>query len=198
MDVRTEDELDTIIVSYSNDRLSGDRRPLQAWISDHPDLSNNLIQWATELPALASAEERPADSRVESSSLAIGQAILRRMGFVEQMAAPLTSLNDGARARGMKPRDLAAALGIGMSLFAKLNRRLIHARTLPTKLVERLAFQLKISTLEIGAYLAQPPVLAEGAAYRADQVPESGDAQDFLEAVRTSPDMTDEQKGEWF
>ena len=84
-----------------------------------------------------------------------------------------------------------------MSMFAKLNRRLIHAATIPERLVERLSAELNITLDEIRAYLAQPPSLAEGAAYRSESVPEALGAQDFGDAVRGSSDMSEEQKREW-
>jgi hypothetical protein len=189
--------LDNIFIQFNEDRRSADPRPLASWIAEHPELGHCFVEWAAEIPALATAEMAPAAPELEARSLAIGQAVLRRMGLAEQNAAGLESLNGAARNCGLSPRQLAQRLGIGMSVFAKLNRRIIRGASVPARLVERLAEEIQASVEEVRSYLLQKPVLAQGAAYKADQAPTVTEAQDFDEAVRTSPDMSPEEKQAW-
>ena len=197
MHVHTEDDLDQIYASFYEDRRSVSPRPLTSWISEHPTLKSSLIQWATELPALEIAESRPAYPEFEARSVAIGQAVLRKIGLAYRDVGELTSLNEAARARGMSPRVIAQRLGIGITIFAKLNRRLIHAASVPARLIETLSGELQVSVEELRGYLRQQPTLAQGAAYRADSAPETSDPEEFADAVRRSPDMSEEQKREW-
>lgn len=197
MIVRTEDELDRIFILFSEDRSSANPRPLASWIAEHPELSPCFVEWAAEIPALAIAEMAPAAPELEVRSLAIGQAVLKRMGLGEQKATGLESLNGAARNAGLSPRQLAQRLGIGMSVFAKLNRRIIRGASVPVRLVERLAEEIQASVDEVRYYLAQQPVLATGAAYKANQPPAVTEEQDFADAVLTSPDMSAEEKQAW-
>ena len=197
MNARTEDELDSIFISFHEDRMSASPKPLDAWVSEHPDLSKCFVQWATEIPSLALADLQPASEGFETRTLAIGQGILIRMGLGVHSGPLMSSLNDTARNCGKKPRELAQALGIGMSVFAKLNRRLIHAASIPEKLMQQLSVELSVTVNEIRAYLSQPPTLALGADYKSEKAPETVAAQDFADAVRSSSDMSEEQKQTW-
>jgi hypothetical protein len=197
MNARTEDELDSIFISFHEDRMSASPKPLDAWVTEHPDLSKCFVQWATEIPSLALADLQPASEAFEAHSLAIGQNILARMGIGAESSPILFSLNDTARNCGKKPRELAQALGIGMSVFAKLNRRLIHAASIPEKLMQQLSVELSVTVNEIRAYLSQSPTLALGADYRSEAAPEPVAPQNFVDAVRSSSDMSEEQKQAW-
>jgi hypothetical protein len=192
-----DEEMDRIFTQFCEERSVPAPRPLTAWIAAHPELSAEFVKWAAEVPALQVAEARAVDPEFERKSLAIGRATMERVGLRAIGDGVLTSLNDAARRQGVSPRDLAQALGIGMSLFAKLNRRLVRAATVPARLMDRLSQELLVSAEEVRAYLAQAPMLAPGAEYKAERPPESTDAQDFSEAVQASPDMSPEQKAEW-
>ena len=197
MNVRTEVELDRIFAEFHEDRLSTHPRPLTAWMMEHPELDSNFVKWAAEMPSLDAADLFPASPEFQSRSLAIGQGILQRMGITVSNESALASLNDAARACGKKPREVAQAVGIGMSLFAKLNRRLIQAITVPESLAQRLSAEMNVTLADLRAYFALPPSLAEGAAYRSESVPEAMAAQDFAEAVRNCTDMSEAQKQQW-
>lgn len=197
MNVRTEAELDRIFAEFHEDRQSGHPRPLTAWMTEHPDLGSDFVSWSTEMPSLDTADLCPISPDLEARSLAMGRSILQRMGLSANSASTISSLNDAARACGKKPRELAQAIGIGISLFAKLNRRLIQAATVPESLAKRLSAELNVTLADLRAYFAQAPTLAEGAAYRSESVPEAVAAQDFAEAIRTCTDMSPEQKQQW-
>ncbi|HLJ57188.1 MAG TPA: hypothetical protein VKT77_19275 [Chthonomonadaceae bacterium] len=197
MMARTDEELDRIFAAFDEDRRSAKPRPLSAWIAEHPDLSASFAHWATECQSLQAAEELGPTAEFERRSLQIGSAVLARLRFGDGAAAQISSLNDAARAAGAHPKDVARRSGIGITLFAKLNRRLIDSETIPGRLVELLADTLRVPASSLLAYLAQPPMLAEGAAYRAAKAPEAVGGQPFGDALRECADMTEEQKRQW-
>ena len=191
-----EVDLDRIFASFYEDRQSPAPKPLASWIAEYPELKGSIVQWAAEIPAIDLAELRPAAPELEARSLAIGRSVLDRLG----LGAPtdvLVSFNDAARRRGVSPRQLSERLGIGMTLFAKLNRRLVRASTVPARLIDRLAEELQVSIAHVESYLSQGPALAQGAAYRSEVVPSVTEAEDFAEAVRSCVDMSEEQKRQW-
>ena len=120
MNTRTEDDLDRIFASFHEDRHSRFPRPLASWISEHPDLKNCFVRWATEMPAMEIAEMRPTYQEFEARTLAIGQSILQRVGLAQPVEGELISLNEAARACGLwrwwkwersqPPRSRAAVL----------------------------------------------------------------------------------------
>src|SRR4051812_30435278 len=173
MNVRTEVELDRIFAEFHEDRLSAHPRPLKEWAEKHPDLGRSFVLWATEDRALDVADLCPPSPDFESRSIEIGRNILQKIGLAPSRDLALSSLNDAARTCGRKPRELAQILGIGMSLSAKLNRRLIPASLIPDGLAERLPGELNVPLSDLRAYSAQPPSLAESAAYRSEGVPEA-------------------------
>ena len=195
MNAHSEDELDAIFAQFDSDRRSASPQPLADWISRYPELRDSLVMWATELPSIEMADGAPGVPWFEERSLEAGMAVLRRSGLAEE--ARISTLNDAARAQGARPRDVAEAVGVGMAVFAKLNRRLIRAASVPAGLIDRLAAALQLTSGEVRLYLQRPPSLAAGAAYRADQPPEVREVQDFQDAILTSQDMTDEQKQAW-
>ena len=197
MSTRTNDEYDEIFTKFCIDGDSTTPIPLSAWIEQYPDLSAELVGWAANMPSMTIADGFGASRDFEARSMAVGLEALHRAGLCQPAQRELSSLNEAARTVGAGPRDIAASVGIGMSLFAKLSRRLIDAASIPPRLVNELAAALQISSTELAAYLRRPPTLAPGAAYRSVQAPEITGTQPFAEAIAESPDMTDQQKRDW-
>ena len=88
-----------------------------------------------------------------------------------QTAAPIADLVQAAKAQGLTAKALAAQIGIGLPLVAKLNQRLIRLATLPDELINRMAEALQTSGEQVRAYLARPATLSAAAQYKSDGVP---------------------------
>jgi hypothetical protein len=189
--------MDRLFIEFAQDRQSNTPRPLVEWIASNPDMKQDFVAWAADIPAMDYAEGQPADAAAEAHTLHVGMGVLKKLGFTLEESVPFSSLNEAARQQGVSPKQLAQKLGVGVTLFAKLNRRLLNAATIPVRLIERLAEELKISVEQTRAYLSQPPTLAAGAMYRSEQAPEVTEPQDFADAVRVSSDMSDTEKAVW-
>lgn len=79
-----------------------------------------------------------------------------------------------ARARGLTPKRLGDLLGLGRSVVAKLDRRLINPASIPARLFHAVAEVLGHAPEDIRAYLALPPALSPAASYRASVAPRLG------------------------
>lgn len=198
---------DALYVAWSEDRQTGAPQPLHAWIDRYPEHRHSLIDWATEMPVVEYGLEYAVPDAVgEAQTLAIGKSVLSEMRTryfaVQTSAAPINTvpINDlvqTAKARGLTAKALAAKLGVGLSLMAKLNQRLLKVGTLPQTLIDRLAAELNTGVAEVRDYLARPATLAAAAQYKSDGVPQVAEAEEFAEALRACSDMTVEQKQFW-
>jgi hypothetical protein len=101
------------------------------------------------------------------------------------------------KAKGFTSEAFAEKLDISHALFFKLHRRLIAPDSVPARFVQSLAESLERSAEEVRAYLAQPPTLAQGAAYRSDGRPQVGKQETFAEALASDTEMTDAQRAKW-
>lgn len=202
---RTREE-DALYIAWSDDRQSASPQSLRTWIERYPEHRRALIDWATEEPVVeAHFQVVQPDPQAEARSLAIGKQVLaemrasyfaQRTAVAEQKSA-ITDLVHAAKAQGLTAKVLAAKLGIGLTLMAKLNQRLLQIATLPDTLIERLAVELKTGAAEIRAYLARPATLASAAQYKSDGVPQVAQTETFKEALRVCNDMTAEEKQFW-
>jgi DNA-binding transcriptional MerR regulator len=236
---------------------------LMEWLRRYPDLSDDLLDLRmldaelgepgpAEMEAYAQAARAPI---AEGSLSAVMLEAMRREESKERPA--LSSVVETARTRGLTPKALADALGIGLTIVAKMERRLFDPATVPRKLLLRLGETLGASVEQIQEYLRRPPTLSAAASYRARRAPglhvaeknegytvvaadaglsashlsvpamldrhgaptrpnradepetrqeptdgeANGTAENvrevFAEAIRSAPDMTDEQKSVW-
>jgi hypothetical protein len=111
---------------------------------------------------------------------------------------PVRSLLDEARAQGLRPRQFAAAVGMGESVLAKLDRGLIRFASIPREAMDNIAAALHRDLGSIQNYLeARTPTVAPMAAFKAEQAPEVGQAEDFSSAVAADPTLSAEQRQRW-
>ncbi|MCS6775840.1 MAG: hypothetical protein RMJ43_02770 [Chloroherpetonaceae bacterium] len=201
--VENSDELDELYAAWEEDRRSSHPTPLKEWIRRYPQHRAELIQWATMAPIMDYAETLPDDPEGEAHVRAIGHRIIeeaRRKWRARQaatIAPPLRSLQATAQRVGLNPKALATRLGLGLTLLMKLEYRHLRLASIPDRLIRQLAEALQVSEQHIRAYLQQPPTLAPGASYRANQVPQVPAQEDFAHAVRSAPDMDEAQKASW-
>lgn len=205
--VENPDELDELYAAWEEDRQSSHPTPLKEWIRRYPQHKAELIEWATMAPIMDYAETLPEDPEAEARIRALGDRIIeeaRRKWCAQQAATtpatagtPLQSLQATAQRAGLNPKALATRLGIGVTVLMKLEYRLLRFASIPDRLIRQLAETLQVSEQHVRAYLQQPPTLAHGASYRAQQVPQVTEPEDFARAVRSCPDMDEAQKASW-
>lgn len=196
----SEEAGDALFIDWSNDRASASRRPLAEWLSAHPAAAADLIAWTADEPVIADAEAREPDpslvSHAEDAGLRALADLRARMTPASRTAA-IQSLLVAAKTSGFSPATLALRLGVGVSIVAKLQQRLLRAATVPEELIRNLADALKADVQQVRDYIALPPTLAVGSEYKASGVPKVGEQQDFDEAIRTSLDMSPAAKARW-
>lgn len=192
-----EIDMDRIFFQYCEDRASEKPRALKEWMADHPELKDDFILWATDIPAMSYALTIPTDYEQEQRTAKIGLTVLSILGVIQETVPVITDLYLRSREHGLSPKQLATMLGVGISVIAKLQNRLISAESIPSSLMNRLTQSLKCNLDQVTAYLNQPPTLAAGVMYKAASAPTVSTQQSFRDAVENALDMSESQKSEW-
>ncbi len=214
-------ELEEVLAQCEQEIQQHGRPNLKEWLIQYPQYADEIIEYCSFSWDFEEAQKRSPDPRIEADLRKAAQD-----AFLEATRFPFgPKLGYWADRLGMSTKDLADKLGIGMSVLAKLDRRLIRPETIPQTLVDRLATVLRRPVEWIRQYLEQPPVWAHNASYRAfgepgiggyrqgqefaaDAVSEAGDRepsaalssrpqQAFHDAIRSASDMTSKQKAQW-
>ena len=80
----------------------------------------------------------------------------------------------------------------------KLEYRHLRVASLPSALITQIADTLQVTGEQVRAYLQQSPTLAPGASYKnSNGVPQVAAQEEFAQAIRACPGMTDDQKNRW-
>lgn len=190
-----EVDRDELYVRWTEDRRAAAPLPLSEWLERYPSCREDLLLWTADAPIADLAERRPTYPDGEARAEAAGARAVAE--FRARYQSPIESLLSSAQQRGLLPADLAARVGIGEPVLYKLERRMLLVATVPGTLVRRIAQTLAVSVDQIAAYVAQPPALARGAMYKSDRAPRVGAQQEFAAAVRTCPEMAEEEKSYW-
>lgn len=194
-------ELEAVLDAYASETSSADPQELAGWVRQYPKYRRELMEFAAarSLSQRVRPEHEPEED--EDTLIARGMAVLDQvLGAQARQPVPLTVMKDlyeAARAQGMSARELADAIGLSVPLVAKLHRRLLRVATIPLQLIDALADVLRYSPEAVSAYLRQPPVLATGANYRAEQAPSLAAQQDFLEAVQSDATLEPADRQRW-
>ena len=185
---------------------------LREFIQRYPQFQHELTQFAASwqlseaLPMSPDVQQVSDEMIVKRGFRAVNELLSGRefqvqpagvpVGSVAQ--PPVRSLLDEARAQGLRPRQFAAAVGMGESLLAKLDRGLIRFTSIPREAMESIAEALHRDLASIQSYLeARTPSVAPMAAFKAEQAPEVGQPEDFASAVETDATMSAEQRQRW-
>ncbi|MGZ6391869.1 MAG: helix-turn-helix domain-containing protein [Ktedonobacterales bacterium] len=174
-------------------------------LATYPQYVPELTEFSTALMATTSYEREALTPDVVSIA---ERARARALAAVfPAQAAPQTavqaafaSLKELRRARKLSPVAVAQRLGLGVDVVSDLEAGLIRVTTIPQRFVRALGEVLDATAEQINTILrvqatALPAMLrsSEGASKDA---PEQ-QARDFGEAVRHSPNMSQDQKAHW-
>jgi transcriptional regulator with XRE-family HTH domain len=185
---------------------------LREFIQRYPQFQQELTEFAASwqlseaLPMSPDVQRVSDEMIVERGIRAVNELLSGRQFQVEPAGVPVgsvaqppvRSLLDEARAQGLRPRQFAAAAGMGESLLAKLDRGLVRFASIPREAMESLAEALHRDLASIQSYLeARTPSVAPMAAFKAEQAPEVGQPEDFASAVETDATMNAEQRQRW-
>src|SRR4051794_27846086 len=110
------------------------------------------MRWTADAPVFAYTEQCPADVEAEARTVEIGRQVVAEMRARYGIGAPLSSLTEAARTRGLTPKTLAERLGVGMTIVAKLQQRLFRFTSLPEAMIDAIADTLEVTSSQVRAY----------------------------------------------
>lgn len=194
----TRPTLEEVLDEYVATVEQPDWEALQRWMRRFPQYASELSRFSA---AWTFSEHLPVDTATAAIDddrwRAIGrEAMLRAVAENHAAYAPSVpaSLTELMQEQGLSRPQLAREAGISLALLRKLELRLIGTARLRPELVGVLADRLRTSAQALTAYFQQPPALASGAQYRAEQAPAVGRVEEFDEAVRKDLSLSKAQK----
>jgi transcriptional regulator with XRE-family HTH domain len=169
-------------------------------LEQRPALASELVEFSAALAATSAYADVELTPETETIAL---QARDRAFAAVFGAATPavakapaFASLKALRQARKISMPALAAKLGLGVDVVSALEAGRIRVASAPERLLRSLGELLDTTADQILALLgAQPavsPALRRGRGAVSDAEP-----LDFAEAVRLSPEMSDEAKAGW-
>ncbi len=184
---------DEVLVAFSQ---AGPEADLAEWTRRYPAQARDLARLAAERwCAGPDADARYADAAAEARLREAGLSSLRALCAAR--TTPLTNLLGAAEAKGLDLDTLATRLSLTEAYVVKLHRRLFAPESLPRTLVRELADVLGRAANDVQAYLAGPPRLAAGAAYRSDSAPSVGEREDFRATLLADPELSETQRARY-
>jgi hypothetical protein len=188
---RLEDILDAYMASKP------DIAVLAEWIGRFPEYEQELtaftVSWSlTEtLPPTQTVQETTSEDLLERGTAIVG----RILG--ESAEPPIAGLVAEARARGLSANEVAQAAGLSLVLLRLLDRRLIRFASIPREVIDALARALGREAAAIAHYLQGAATLAQGTRYYSVSTPALAQQQDFFDAVRGDPALSDDERARW-
>ncbi len=173
---------------------------------DDMDLSAvELAEWAVEVSLRledlsdreASAEERALVMRLANEVALTKGAPATALGTDPVAFVKARSLTDAIRARGRDIGSVAASVGLPRTLLIRLGRGLIAFESIPSRVFEYLAVELRTSREQVSAWIDGGPVFEPQASYLALQAPANPTQSTFHDALASEPSVTDEMLRQW-
>ncbi len=173
--------------------LKNDIRILRQMIEKHPEFAEELQDFA----AACSVEAHVPDSEFTAEERSRFEEIgMQNLRVLLGESAPLSSLTDAAKAKGMNRSRFAMALGLSVSLVQYLEKRRLIYLSIPEKIVAKIGEVLETGAEAVAEYLQQPPVSAANANFKASERPEEQRPKTFAEAVNEDQTLSADQKRE--
>ncbi len=186
-------ELQRILARYQYEYQMGKSPRLEEYIQHYPEFEAELIDFAFYFHTTASDLPEPGAIPAAALSPAAEKALAH---ISAQLAPPFSGFFKQGLDAGYAPPELAEALGISWDILAKLEARAIRATSIPRSLIQRIADTLNALPESITAYLRGATPAPSGAFFYADQAP-TQQQETFLDAIRSSPELSQDQKHEW-
>jgi transcriptional regulator with XRE-family HTH domain len=185
-------------------RERGEASALARLLAAYPAEVAELTEFSAALVATTGYERETPTPWTEGIA---ARARARALAAVFPQVAPATvaqqayaSLKALRKAKGLTPGAVAKRLGLGVDVLSGLEDGLIRVASIPPRFLRALSDALNATAEQISGALQTQAALVpallrstEGATKRAAAQPEL----DFSEAVRLSPNMSDEQKASW-
>jgi DNA-binding transcriptional regulator YiaG len=172
-------------------------RPL---LAQHPALTGELIDFSAALAATSAYADVELTPETEIVAM---QARDRAFAAVFGAATPavtktpaFASLKALRQARKISMPALAVKLGLGVDVVSALEAGRIRAASAPERLLRSLGEMLDSTADQIAALLGAQPAISPALRRARGEIADA-EPLDFAEAVRLSPEMSDEAKSDW-
>jgi hypothetical protein len=128
--------------------------------------------------------------------LADPSRLLRRIEELDAASndTPLKGILAAAKERSISNKQLAALTKLSVVLISMFDRGMISTVKLPRIIVRRIAEAIGTTAERVLEYLQAGPRLAIDTNFKADDVPELEEPQNFFDAVRDDPTLTPQQR----
>lgn len=190
--------MDEVLLEFSFAREVPDAALLDEYLDRFPQYAVELKHLAVQLALCAEAEPQPLAEEgwpaADQKSPAVSKAMrcvkeeLRALRGADSQAA-----NPFARLSREELREFGRRLGANTLFVTRLRDRLIQAGTISVGFIQRVADLLDTTVEKVAAHFAAAPMMPARTSYKADQKPQTGGQQSFMEAVRAS-NLTKEQQ----
>lgn len=181
---------ETILYAFSVEP-NHDRRTLERYLGQYPELSEELIDLAAEL-RLVESQTCGVVAPIDDPGLqSAWQQFIACGAAPERAKGPQSFL---AKFRGQAFADLATRLRIPRSFLTAFRDKLVEPSTVPEHFLARFAVATESSVQAILDYLAGPPPQVIGTTeFKADKKPAHQGRASFRQLVESTP-MTDEER----
>jgi hypothetical protein len=164
------------------------------WQNRYPQFSREIAEavadWREfEFLVLEDAETIEAEELSETAKNAMEKALAN---VRPQSAATITDLREAIEKKGVVRESLLKLLGVSETLMRKIERR--NLKEIPNFIEEKLGEILDISTESLRTFFDLPSMLPKAARFKSKNTPQTLPKQSFAEAVRSDPELSDEEK----
>ena len=172
-----------------------DQNVLREMMEKYPQFADDLMDFAAARAVVRFMPEAEISAADEAKYQEIGLNNLRMiLAGADKKSAPIASLTETAKAKGMNKLKFADALGVSLSLVMYLENKRLEFATIPKAIIGKLAEILETGEEIVAGFLAQSPSAATGASYKTETRPEEVKPKKFSEAVAEDQQLSAEQK----
>jgi hypothetical protein len=189
------ERLDAVLEAYIEAVPEPSHRTLTEWIQRYPEFADELT--VLTVGRLVAPFEVEPEEGVDEAALQRDLQVMR--GALQRRRQPqaLTSLSEAGKAVGLASiKAIAQRANLSAALVRKLDLRLMHVASLPAELFTQLAQALQVGVDALRQYLQGQPLMPEGN-FKSEQHPAVPEPEDFFDAVRKDPSLTEEQRQYW-
>jgi hypothetical protein len=203
MNDRTDQEaLEAVLEAYVASADDPNHASLVEWIRRYPHYERELTEVAVAWSQMERLPPAPRARELETDILVLrGMSIFQNVRHRQMAERGEEQSIDGivatASQRGLSIDKLADLLELTVALVRKVDLRRFAYVRLPNQLKDAVASVLDCTRAVVERYLQGPPRFARGVRHKADQAPSPPAQEDFFDAVRRDPDLTEDRRRRW-
>lgn len=198
--------LEEVLDAYIAASQTPSREILQEWIKRHPQYAQELTDFTVAWSQTEHYPEKKNQQKDPSARLHLGMNIAHQAYdqiaatnhvIREQNKAPLASFFREGKQLGYSPDEFAEQINVPVTVIRRIESRLLLVDTIPTKIIETIAFTLQRPGDEIWNFLTRPPVVPQTLRLKSHQAPKVAQQQNFFDVIRADPTISEEQRAYW-